>query len=211
MSEAAQIVTRERDWEQVDLYRFFVHALAEPSAERFAWFRQPGFTDGLAELWARLECEGDFPGFEFFAEAGEYESAYIALFDAGMPQPPVPLLESAHYRCVPAQQTALENTSFYEVLGLKVDPARAAPDHLHTQLEFLAVVRYLRENAENEESRKNLAQLEKDFLQRHLLNWVPAAREKLTRCPVPAFSTLLSLLLAFLRAEEKRLADPLHL
>jgi len=209
MSEAAQTVKRAMDWEQVDLYRFFANALAEPGAQRFAWFCQPGFAEGLAELWTDLGCEGDFPGFEFFDEGGEYESTYIALFDVGVPEPPVPLLESAHCRSVPAQQTALENASFYEVLGLKVDPARTAPDHLLTQLEFLSVARYLRENAENEGSRTNLAQLEKDFLQRHLLNWVPAAREKLARCSVPAFSTLLSLLLAFLRAEEQRLADSL--
>lgn len=210
MSEAAQTVKRELGWEQVDLYRFFANTLAEPGAERFAWFRQPGFAEGLADLWARLECDGGFPPFEFFTDAGEYESTYIALFDVGVPEPPVPLLESAHYRSVPAQQTALENTSFYEVLGLKVDPARTAPDHLLTQLEFLSVARYLRENATNEESRTSLAQLEKDFLQRHLLNWVPAAREKLARQPMPAFITLLSLLLAFLRAEEQALADSLR-
>jgi len=186
-------------WEEIDLYRFFAFVFGAPTRERFEWFQQPALASSLAHLWARLGCPGAFPGVVSFKDYGEYESTYIALFDVGVPQPPVPLLESAHDKAQPPQQTALENTSFYEVLGLATDTARYAPDHLVTQLEFLSAVRYTRENTPSEENRKSLARLEQDFLQRHLLNWVPAAEEKLRRTEAPVYPVLLTLLSAFLR------------
>lgn len=188
-------------WEEIDLYRFFAFVFGAPTRERFEWFQQPSLTASLAQLWTRLGCLGEFPGATSFPDYGEYESTYIALFDVGVPQPPVPLLESAHYKAQPPQQTALENTSFYEVLGLETDTSRYAPDHLVTQLEFLSAVRYTRENTPHEENRKSLARLERDFLQRHLLNWVPTAEEKLRQAQAPVFPALFTLLAAFLRQQ----------
>ena len=116
------------DWEQNDLYRFFAFVFAPPTRECFDLLSQPSLPEALRILWKQLECEGEFPGFEWFASYEQYESAYIALFDVGMPEPPVPLFESAHDKTHPAQEIALENTYFYEVLGLKSDPGRAVPD-----------------------------------------------------------------------------------
>ena len=105
------------------------------------------------------------------------------------------LLESAHHKSVPAQQTALENISYYDVIGLKPDPARYSPDHLVVQLEFLAAVRYLRENRPEDE---DLSRLERDFTVRHLLNWLPAALKRLKREDPPLFPELMEELVAFL-------------
>lgn len=192
-------------WEQVDLYRFFAFALGSPSAERFRWFHQPELPVALQRLWAQLGCAGEFPGISAYREYGEYESTYIAVFDVGVPEPPVPLLESAHNKTQPAQQTALESALFYEVLGLKADPGRAAPDHLLTQLEFLAAVRFVRENSPDGENRRSLTRLEREFLERHLLDWLPAAQKKLARLEPPLFPVLLTLLLAFLRQQHRGL------
>ena len=126
-------------------------------------------------LWLELGCSGDFSDTKKFKNYEAYESAYIALFDVGAPEPPVPLIESGHYKSVPAQQIALENISFYEVLQLRVDSSRTVPDHLITQLEFLSAVRFARENPRDEQGRSDLLRLEADFLRRHLLNWVPTA------------------------------------
>lgn len=193
-------------WEQVDLYRFFAHVLGAPSAERFRWFQQPELAAALARLWAELDCAGEFPGLNIYRDYGEYESTYIAIFDVGVPGPPVPLLESAHNKTQPAQQIALENTFFYDVLGLKADPTRTAPDHLLIQLEFLSVVHYVCEHTTEEENRGSLARLEREFLERHLLDWLPAAQKKLDRLAPPLFPVLLTLLLAFLRQQHRRLA-----
>jgi len=187
------------DWEQTDLYRFFAFVLAPPSRERFEFLSQAALPASLHDLWHRLECEGDYPGFAWFSSYQDYEAAYIAVFDVGMPEPPVPLFESAHDKTHPAQEIALENTFFYEVLGLRSDPNQAVPDYLITQLEFLSALRYTAENAAEEETAGALTRAEREFLERHLLNWVPRAAEKLQKAEAPGFGLLMTLLAQFLR------------
>jgi len=186
------------DWQQNDLYRFFAFVFAPPTRECFDLLSQPGLPEALRNLWKQLGCEGEFPGFEWFASYGQYESAYIALFDVGIPEPPVPLFESAHDKTYPAQEIALENTYFYDVLGLKADPSRAVPDYLVTQLEFLAALRYTRENTSEEATALSLERAEIEFLERHLLNWIPTAEAKLGRAGAPGFPRLMTLLVKFL-------------
>jgi DMSO reductase family type II enzyme chaperone len=186
------------DWQQNDLYRFFAFVFASPTRECFDLLSQPGLPEALRNLWTRLGCEGEFPGFEWFVSYEQYESAYIALFDVGVPEPPVPLFESAHDKSHPAQEIALENTYFYEVLGLKSDPSRAVPDYLVTQLEFLAALRYTCENASEEATAIALARAETEFLERHLLNWIPTAKTKLDRTGAPGFPVVMTLLAHFL-------------
>ena len=195
-------------WEKIDIYRFFAFAFGAPTRERFRWFKQSGLPAFLHDLWREADCEGNFPGFTPYRSFRRYESTYIALFDVGLPAPPVPLQESAYNKAIPNQQIIIENVSFYGSLELKADFTKNTPDHLLTQLEFLAAVSYLRENTPDEENRKSLARLEHDFLERRLLPWLPAAREKLDQVEVEAgaagFSVLLRLLLTFLERREER-------
>lgn len=186
------------DWQQTDLYRFFALVFAPPMHECFNLLSQSALPKALDNLWRSLECEGEFPGFEWFTSYELYESAYIALFDVGVPEPPVPLFESAHDKSRPAQEIALENTYFYEVLGLKSNPSRAVPDYLVTQLEFLAALRYTSENTSEETTAVALARAETEFLERHLLNWLPIAKTKLDRNGAPGFPVLMTLLAQFL-------------
>ena len=187
------------DWQQNDLYRFFALVFAPPTHECFDLLSRPSFPGALRNLWKHLRCEGEFPGFEWFASYEQYESAYIVLFDVGIPEPPVPLFESAHDKTHPAREIALENTYFYEVLGLKSDPARAVPDFLVSQLEFLAALRYTCEHTSEESTAVSLARAEAEFLERHLLNWLPAAKAKLDRTNAPGFPVMMKLLVQFLR------------
>jgi DMSO reductase family type II enzyme chaperone len=187
--------------EQIDLFRFFAHAFGVPSVERFEWLQRPEMSALLQHLWDELECPAHYPGAGLFTDYEAYESTYVAVFEVGLPAPPVPLQETAHDDSNPSPQTVLENVDFYQVLSLSVDPARYAPDHLVTQLEFLSAVRFLRDNARESENRESLVHLERDFIERHLLDWLPIAEEKLTREDPPIFPVLLTLLLTFLRCE----------
>ena len=187
------------DWAGLDLYRIFAFVFSSPSPERFDTLAQPALKNALAELWQRLSCKGDFPDFGWFNSYEEYEATYIALFDVGIPEPPVPLFESAHDKTKPAQEIALENTWFYDVLGLRWDATCAVPDYLITQLEFLAAVHYTLENARDADASRSLVRLEADFLGRHMLNWVPTAAVKLNNVSPSAFGPFMSLLLAFLQ------------
>jgi DMSO reductase family type II enzyme chaperone len=196
--------TREAfGWDQTDLYRFFAFAFGPPTEERHRWFAQAGVTAVLAELWRNILSQSEFPGFEWFRDYATYEAAYIAVFDVGIPEPPVPLFESAHDKSRHAQELVLENTYFYDVFGLRVDPALAVPDHLVTQLEFLSAVSFARDQASTEAQRCDLAQLEHDFLERHLLSWTSRAEEKLRECPFPAFRVLFALLTRLLRERHR--------
>jgi DMSO reductase family type II enzyme chaperone len=186
------------DWQQTDLYRFFAMVFAPPTHECFDFLAQPAVPVALCELWKRLECGGEFPGFEWFRGYELYESAYIALFDVGAPEPPVPLFESAHDKSHPAQEIALENTYYYEVLGLTSDPSRAVPDYLITQLEFLAALRYTGEHTVEEATALSMLRAESDFLERHLLNWIPVVKSKLDETGAPGFPALMTLLVQFL-------------
>lgn len=192
---------RPFDWQDIDLYRFFALVFAPPSRECFELLSQPEMPEALQELWQRLGCEGKFPGFSWFRTYDRYESAYIALFDVGMPEPPVPLFESAHDKSHPAQDIALENTFFYEVLGLKSNPSRGVPDYLVTQLEFLAALRYTKENTADESTATALRRAESDFIARHLLNWLPAAKSNLDKTGAPGFPVLMTLLACLLGQE----------
>jgi DMSO reductase family type II enzyme chaperone len=186
------------DWEGLDLYRFFAFVFASPSPERFDTLAQLALENSLASLWRQLRCTGDSPDFAWFKSYEEYEATYIALFDVGIPEPPAPLFESAHDKTRPAQEIALENTWFYDALGLKWDSTCAVPDYLITQLEFMAAVHYTLENAQDATASRSLARLETDFLDRHLLNWVPAAAAKLNSISPLAFGPRMTLLVAFL-------------
>jgi len=200
MTAASESPTSARlDWADLDLYRFFAFVLSSPSPERFDTLAQPALKDALADLWQQLRCTGDFPDFGWFNSYEEYEATYIALFDVGIPEPPVPLFESAHDKTKPAQEIALENTWFYDALGLKWDSRCAVPDYLISQLEFMAAVHYTLEHAQDSGTRRSLAKLETDFLGRHMLNWVPTAAAKLNSVSPSAFGPFVSLLLAFLQ------------
>ena len=186
------------DWQKNDLYRFFALVFSPPTHECFDFLSQPVARALLCDLWNRLSCKGAFPGFEWFDGYELYESAYIALFDVGVPEPPVPLFESAHDKSRPAQEIVLENTYFYDVLGLKSDPSKAVPDYLITQLEFLAALRYTGEMTSEEATAISMMRAESDFIERHLLNWIPVANSKLSKMDAPGFPVLMTLLTAFL-------------
>jgi DMSO reductase family type II enzyme chaperone len=185
----------------LDFYRVFAACFSHPSAERFAWLSGK-------ECRVLLEGLGHHHGDRLphsaarrFHDYSSYESAYIALFEVGVPEPPVPLLESANsHRQVP-QEIVLECVSFYDVLGLHPSGSVFPTDHLVTQLEFLAVARYLREQANDTNKAESLRRLERDFIARHLLNWLPVAQEKLETANPPLFPMLLRSLTVYLKQQ----------
>jgi len=200
-------ISASLDWADLDLYRFFAFVFSSPSPEHLDTLAQPALKDALAELWQRLRCTGDFPHFIWFKNYADYEAAYIALFDVGIPEPAVPLVESAHDKTRPAQEIALENTWFYDTLGLRWESSCAVPDYLITQLEFLAAVRYTLENVQDSATIQNLKKLETDFLSRHMLNWVPQASAKLAAVCPSGFGILMNLLSVFLQVRRNEAAD----
>jgi len=185
----------------IDLFRLFALCLGQPTQETFEWLSGNNSHALLKQLGHQLGTEVILTRQDQFFDYFDYEGAYIALFEVGVPEPPVPLLESAHSKRAVPQEIVLDCVNFYEVLGLRPSGTAFPADHLVTQLEFLAAVRFLRESEPRAENQDSLSRLERDFIQRHLLNWIPGAQEKLCQLHPSIFSTLLGLLSAFLKRE----------
>jgi TorA maturation chaperone TorD len=199
--QTQRVATQEDD---LDLIRVFAFCFSRPTPESFAWLSGKDSRALWTSLGRHLRVGVKSAKKNNFADFATYEAAYIALFEVGVPEPPVPLLESAHsHRAVP-QEIVLDCVNFYDVLGLRPSGSAFPADHLVTQLEFLGAVRYLSREQPDPEKVKPLRWLERDFLERHLLNWVPVVQRKINELNPPLFPMLLRLLNACL-SEEYRL------
>lgn len=191
----------------LDPYRIFAYAFGVPSLERFAWLSREDVQSAFDSLGKQLDMPRPLRERKGFADSAEYEAAYLGLFEVGMPEPPVPLLESSHHRAIPAQQIVLDCVNFYSVLGLRHEGSAFPADHLITQLEFLAAAKFARESISDPERKSELLRLERDFLERHLLLWLPVALKKLERLGPPLFPRLLSLTHELMRNELESLQE----
>ena len=138
--------------------------MVSSSLNTWAVFRFALSYPGERHLERFREFSEDVPG-----TLEELRSLYIDLFEAGLPQPRCPLLESAWLLNRPAGEVVLENKMFYQNFGLEID-SRAAPDHLLTQLEFLAWLDHC--IAAGNPDPESLARARTEFLERHFKHWV---------------------------------------
>ena len=130
-------------------------------------------------------CE-DVPG-----TLADLQALYIGLFEAGLPQPKCPLLENAWLPNRPAGDVVLENKLYYRNFGLQID-GRAAPDHLLTQLEFLAWLDHCIEAGNPD--RESLERARAEFLERHLAHWAGQAANLARRAHGGCYADLLEAL-----------------
>ncbi len=192
---------------EIDFFRLFALCFGRPSRERFAWLRGRDSRALWKQFGRDLGVEVKLNRADTFSDYFSYEAAYIALFDVGVPQPPVPLLESAYVKRMAPPEIVLDCVNFYDVLGLRPCGCAFPPDHLVTQIEFLAAVRYLHEQQSDSQKAEPLRRLECDFIDRHLLTWLPAALERMDKLAPPLFPTLLRLLTTLARQELDKLSS----
>ncbi len=128
--------------------------------------------------------------------SGDLESVFIQTFDAGIPAPPFPLYEGS-YRGEPRTSIMLEISEFYKHFGLvtcQKEGKREFPDHLCTELEFLHFLTFREAEAvmDNEHDLlKGYLLAQKDFLERHLMLWVPKLCNRLqSSSHVPLYTQL---------------------
>ena len=136
----------------LNVYSVFRFALGYPDVQHLEHFRRCGF-----KVPETLE---------------DLHAIYLLTFEAGLPHPRCPLLESHYVRTKSAPQTVLENKMFYKNFGLEVK-SQAPPDHLLTQLEFLAWLTHCIATGNSEA--ESLTRAREEFLALHVRNWLPAA------------------------------------
>lgn len=115
----------------------------------------------------------------------DFEVNFVRTFDVGTSTPPCPPFEG-FYRKEKGQTTImLEVSEFYKHFGLAMDQddgKRELPDHLCAELEFLHFLSFKETQAREEENSELLEGYllaQKDFLERHLCQWLPDFAEKL--------------------------------
>ncbi len=130
--------------------------------------------------------------------AAEYESSYIEAFDAGAPHPPVPLQELHYNRREPVPRILHENILFFQSFGLRLrQSANETADHLRHQIEFVAWLYRMEANelaaGRNAEKIAQIRSARRDYIERHLASWVPAAAGNAAMAPTPWVRSLLAM------------------
>ncbi len=177
------------------VYRFLLAALDKPTAAQHAWFAGPEFRASLERLCAAFAL--DPPAGELAAaDPAEHEARYLAWFEVGVPQPPVPLLASHYNRREPVPQVVREHLLFYRCFALRLAPGNIEPtDHLLNELTFLVRLdQLLRAGVPNAGS---VLRARRDFLDRQAAPWPSGAAAAARDRGLPAvYQTLMDLLAA---------------
>ncbi len=130
------------------------------------------------ESWRRLSDQGlTDPGLT----QDDMEAEYLAAFEVGRNRAPVPLFEGLNRPDLGRDGILHDLMRFYEFFDVKLPEAdREYPDHLATELEFLAWL-CMQEQAAGQAGRdaEPFRLAARDFLTRHLGAWLPEFRWRL--------------------------------
>ena len=106
---------------------------------------------------------------------------YLAAFEVGRDGPPVPLFESMHRGDMGRDGILEDLMRYYEYFDAKLSETdREYPDHLVTELEFLAwLCMQERTTVQKRDIADSFRRAQRDFLDRHLAAWLPTFRRRL--------------------------------
>ena len=109
------------------------------------------------------------------------EADYLAAFELGRGKSSVPLFEGMHRGDLGREGVLEDLLRFYEFFDVKLsENDREYPDHLVTELEFLAWLCLQEQAAEQKGGdAESFRRAARDFLTRHLAAWLPEFRRKL--------------------------------
>ncbi len=203
-----------------NVYKLLSQGFRYPTPESFKNFKNGEFiTELLANITALpykknpveyvLQIEiikDDLAGVTF----NDFEAGFIRTFDTGAPLPPSPPYEG-FYRGEPRTAVLLAVSEFYRHFGLvmsREEGKREHPDHLCAELEFLHFLTFKEAQAirdENPELLKGYRLAQKDFLKRHLIQWVPKFHDRLQSSARFQFYTRLAWLTSVFLAQDLEL------
>ncbi|MEN8132731.1 MAG: molecular chaperone TorD family protein [Pseudomonadota bacterium] len=131
----------------------------------------------------------------------DFQAAYTGTFDVGAPEPPCPPYEGIYLKGVERSGHIIRLSEFYKHFGLQLNPAegkRELADNLCVELQFLHFLAFKEAQARDEQEGELLQGYllaQRDFLERHLVGWLPAFQARLeASCPTPLYVWLGKLL-----------------
>lgn len=205
------------------MYKLLSGGFRYPNTERFKIFQNGEFFD---EIMYNISS---IPGLKAFMiehsllvkqakyalkgmSLAEFEIEFIRTFDAGTPVPPCSPYEG-HYCEKPRSMVMLEVSEFYNFFGLRMnqeEDKREFPDHICAELEFLHFLTFKEEEALREGNGEKLngyLLAQKDFLESHLIQWIPEFCFKLQKSEsVPFYAGLAQITSQFISFELKILS-----
>jgi DMSO reductase family type II enzyme chaperone len=106
------------------------------------------------------------------ASAEAWAEQYGALFEVGTSV--LPIREETARPEAERAGAKEELVRFYDLFGYRLSPERQwAPDHLSVALEFLHLLAFREAGAVSVEAATPFARAQRDFLERHVLSWLP--------------------------------------
>lgn len=164
-----------------------------------------GLVDTTAALKIKIPRDLEGIGFQ------DFEVGYTRNFDVGAPAPPCPPYEGIYRKGVERTALMIEVSEFYKCFGLSMndeEDKRELPDHLCAELEFLHFLTFKEAQAMEErtpEMLRGYVLAQKDFIERHILSWLPSFCKKLeSSTKLPFFSDMARIALSFASAEARR-------
>lgn len=111
----------------------------------------------------------------------DLEADYLAAFEVGRGTAAVPLFEGMHRGDMGREGILEDLLRFYEYFGVRLNESNLEyPDHLVTEIEFLAWLCMQEQAAERDErDAAPFRRAARDFLERHLAAWLPAFLQRL--------------------------------
>ncbi|MBI4741384.1 MAG: molecular chaperone TorD family protein [Betaproteobacteria bacterium] len=109
------------------------------------------------------------------------EAEYLAAFEVGRDSSPAPLFEGMHREDSGRDGILQDLLRFYEFFDTKLSTTdREYPDHLVTELEFLAWLCMQEQAVENKGGdAESFRRAQRDFITRHVAAWLPVFRRRL--------------------------------
>ncbi len=195
-----------------EAYMFLARAFAYPSRGFIDLLGSAEGARGLSGLLASLPFELAWSDeLERSSPWEDLEAEYIAKLDIGNQQtPPCSLHEGVIRPNVTRVETFTDLLRCYDYFGIKLGKSpRRYPDYLGVQLEFMAFLGHRVTHVEQDGGDSvPLRRAQRDFLERHLLSWIPLLNEKIEQTVRESFYGSLSrLLLRFLERHHEYLAE----
>lgn len=186
------------------LYLAYARLLDFPTFELMA---AAGTEELEAELRTLHRAAGRVPSPMLELRGEDLEQEYIATFEVGAPESPVPLYESAYDRPEGGDRRSIleELVRFYEFFDMDLGERPVEqPDHVTVELEFMAVLAQMEsQTADRPGLLQPFQRAQRDFLARHLLPFAAAIRRRPIR--EGFYGAILAGLAAFMEAEYERL------
>ena len=201
-----------------NLYKLLSTGFHYPTPEIFKTFQNGEFLDELMYNISLIpELNALMPEYSHMAEhekddmkgmtLAEFEIEFTRTFDAGTPVPLCSPYEG-YYCGRPRSMVMLEVSEFYNFFGLRMsqeEGKREFPDHICAELEFLHFLTFKEEETLREdkgEELKGYLLAQKDFLERHLIQWIPEFCLKLqSSASLPFYACLAQITSRFIYSE----------